>query len=179
MKAITSLICFFFILLINESILGQCAADYSTILSAPNLRMWNLAYTSTYFFDDFSGGTLSSTWSVKTGTVRNCGEEAQHYKDSPNNIDLSSGSTLRLIARRETSSDWIKCSSPIYLETKNYTSGDIETFDHTFLYGIYEIRAKYPIGNGAWAAFWHYGDYPPCSFGYIEQHCFEAARVDL
>ena len=151
MKIITSLICFFVILLLNDDILGQCAADYSTILYAPNLRQWNPTYTSTYFFDDFSGGTLSSTWNVKTGTIRNCNEEAQHYKNSTNNIDLSSGNSVKLTARRETNSDWTICSSPGYLETKNYTSGDIETFDHTFQYGIYEIRAKYPIGNGAWA----------------------------
>lgn len=42
-----------------------------------------------------------------------------------------------------------------HLQGQEYTSGLLTTADHfTQLYGYFEIRAKYPVGQGLWPGFW-------------------------
>ena len=70
------------------------------------MRQWNPDYTYSILYDEFDGTILNSGWGVRTGCVRNTNEEAQHYKNSLNNLSISNGS-LKLIAKKETTWDWI------------------------------------------------------------------------
>lgn len=116
---------------------GQgCPSKYNTTITSPDLRQWNSAYTYSILNDDFNGSSLnSSIWSIRTGCVRNIDEEAQHYKNSSQNISVSD-SSLKLTARKETTLDWIypKTGNPVW-GTRNYTSGEIYTSINSYHYG--------------------------------------------
>lgn len=144
---------------------GQgCPSNYNTTLTTPELRQWNPAYTYTILDDEFNLSSLDSAiWGVRTGCVRNTDVEAQHYKNSPNNVSLSNG-TLKLIARKETTWDWIApppgVKGDLTWGKRDYTSGEIYSLNESFHYGEYTIGCRFPVGSGSWAAFWMFGCVP-------------------
>lgn len=159
MKSIFFFITLLFITLLS---LGQsCPSNYLTTVSPPNLRQWDPVYSYSILSDEFDAASLNTLiWGVRTGCERNTDEEAQHYKNSPNNISISNG-TLKLIARKETTWDWINpppgaTGNPTW-GTRDYTSGEIYSLNNSFNNGEYTIRCRFPVGSGSWAAFWIFG----------------------
>ena len=99
------------------------------------------------FCDEFDGDTLNSDFWSFEGSATNRNNELQTYADSmaDGNIEITNG-TLNIIAKHETRNG------------KNYTSASIITQGKVaYKYGIFEMRAKLPQGNGMWPAFWLMG----------------------
>lgn len=94
--------------------------------------------------DEFDGEELDrGIWSFEKGYVRN--NELQYYNDEPQNARLEDG-FLILEARDDGK------------ENMDYTSASINTRkSKTFCGGYFEIRAKLPMGQGIWPAFWMLG----------------------
>ena len=117
--------------------------------------------------DEFDRDGLPDTtvWNYEQGFVRN--EEDQWY--TTNNAYVKSG-LLIIEARKE------RVKNPNYVEgSRNwwqnreyaeYTSASINTRGkREFLYGRLEVRARIPIGCGAWPAIWTLGslqEWPSC-----------------
>jgi beta-glucanase (GH16 family) len=104
--------------------------------------------------DDFSRATAydPSFWTAETGFFRN--KEAQYYQ--PANVAVKDGA-LVLEGRREFAlnaaydpkgGDWLTAT-----KAANYTSGSVVT-KRAFRYGVFEVVARLPQGQGAWPAIW-------------------------
>lgn len=133
------------------------SADYYPVNvdeQAPDYEGYSLVWT-----DEFnSDGKPRSDWSYETGFVRN--EELQWYQSDNATVK---GGCLVIEGRKENvsnpnyvagSSDWK--TNRVQAE---YTSSCITTQNsHTFMYGRFEIRAKIPVGRGAWPAIWLLGN---------------------
>jgi len=112
------------------------------------------------FHDDFSGSELdlekwhTCYWWDYEGCTNAGNDELEWYM--PNNVVVNDGK-LELWARREN----IKASDG---NTYKYSSGMVTTgrsgyetslpLRFSFTYGYAEMRAKIPIGQGLWPAFW-------------------------
>ncbi|AWG23395.1 laminarinase [Flavobacterium faecale] len=94
--------------------------------------------------EQFSGKELSSNWNIELGDgCPNCGwgnNERQLYSDQ--NHKLVEGN-LVITATKEGNK---------YSSTRITTQGKKE-----FQYGYFEARAKLPVGQGVWPAFWMLG----------------------
>ena len=77
-------------------------------------------------------------------------DQAEWYVNTPQNIDLSSGSSLKLTAiANNPVSGYTYSSGELTTEnTLNQTNGFLQAF------GYFECYAKVPAGNGVWPAFW-------------------------
>ena len=73
--------------------------------------------------------------------------ELQHYTNRIENSYVSDG-TLKIVAKKEVFSD--------QGHTKDYTSARLNS-KFAFTYGVVEIRAKLPTGDGTWPAIWTLG----------------------
>ena len=109
--------------------------------AAPARASWSLVWA-----DEFNGATLDATaWTadIGTGCPSLCGwgnAELEYYRSQ--NVTLSGGN-LVITARAESYSG------------SSFTSGKITTRGKkSFLYGRMEMRAKLPVGDGMWPAFW-------------------------
>jgi beta-glucanase (GH16 family) len=109
--------------------------------AAPARASWSLVWA-----DEFNAATLDATaWTpdIGTGCPSLCGwgnGELEYYRSQ--NVTLSGGN-LVITARAESYGG------------AAYTSGKITTRGKkTFLYGRMEMRAKLPVGDGMWPAFW-------------------------
>lgn len=121
--------------------------------------------------DEFEGGTLDERWwQAETGNGFFAGEqwvsgwgngELQYYTDDEHNVSVADG-MLTLRADKEL------ITGPAGGSESNfeYTSGKIITKDAaSWLYGRFEIRARFPEGKGLWPAVWmlpeeeHYGSW--------------------
>lgn len=96
------------------------------------------------FSDEFNGQSTydHAKWTASLGVPS--GGSAYNV-DSPINIDLSSGTSLKLIA---------VANNPATGYT--YSTGELTTstlFNQAF--GYFECYAKVPAGKGVWPAFWH------------------------
>ena len=144
----------FLALLFSSLTISQVFAQRDTLLPARNLcrqGRWVLV-----FEDEFNYRSLDrkkwNTWfpysedgSDSCEFCRTHGAEGQVYSDA--NV-ITSGGTLKLIARREPAT-W-------YDSRREFTSGMIHS-KQAFGYGRYEIRCKLPEGMGFWPAFWMFG----------------------
>ncbi|WP_300851873.1 family 43 glycosylhydrolase [uncultured Bacteroides sp.] len=124
---------------------------------------WKLVWSDEF---DKDGRLDAAVWNYETGFVRN--EEAQWYQDG--NAYCKDGKLI-IEARKETgrknplydaeSDDWSKSRKSI-----DYTSSCVTTAGKKeFLYGRFEVRAKIPVGGGAWPAIWTLGsgmEWPSC-----------------
>lgn len=107
--------------------------ELSSPQKAPN--GWRLIWADE--FDDVAA-TLDK-WTMEDMAVEQ-NNELQYY--SPNNVKIEDG-YLTLIAKDEN------------IHGRNFTSGAIHTKNTmNFLYGKVEMRAKLPIGQGIFPAFW-------------------------
>ena len=112
------------------------------------------------FAEEFDHGTIpdETRWQFETGMKRNH-EDQVYTKD---NATISDG-CLVIEARKEKvlnpdyqrySSDWNKKNK--YGE---YSSASIILKNpYRYHYGVYEVRAKIPVGTGYWPAIWGCGD---------------------
>lgn len=112
------------------------------------------------FADEFTSGTVpdADKWQFETGMRRN--HEDQVY--AVDNATVADG-CLVIEARKEQilnpdyqrySSDWNKKNK--YGE---YSSASIILKNpYRYHYGVYEVRAKIPVGTGYWPAIWGCGD---------------------
>lgn len=110
------------------------------------------------FNDEFNGDSLdrekwinyfpyAASGDDQCEFCRTHGNEGQIFTDT--NLEVSNG-TLKLIARRQTSS-WFSAS-------RDYTSALIHSkYDFRYMYGKFEIRCKIPSGKGLNSAFWMFG----------------------
>lgn len=111
------------------------------------------------WYDEFDkdGPVDTANWIFEKGFVRN--EEEQWYQEE--NAYVKDG-LLIIEARKENrpnpiyefgSNDWAKSRQNI-----NYTSSSINTYGkHSWTYGRFEMRARIPVGEGIWPAFWTLG----------------------
>lgn len=115
---------------------------------------------SLVFNEDFDSGSTPDTqkWEFETGMRRN--HENQVY--TTDNATIENG-MLVIEARKEKvrnpdyqrySSDWNKKD-----QYGEYSSASIILKDpYRYHYGIYEVRAKIPVGQGYWPAIWGCGN---------------------
>ncbi len=101
----------------------------------------------TIFFEDFQidGNINENHWNIEVGT-KWANNESQCYVNDPSNGYIKDGK-LHLVANLH---DKEECK---YQSTRINTRGKIE-----FQYGKLTIRAKMPIGRGAWPALWLMGN---------------------
>lgn len=123
---------------------------------------YNLVWSDEF---DYSGAPDSTVWNFEQGFARN--EELQWYQKE--NAYCKDG-LLIIEAKSE------KRDNPIYEECSNdwrrsrrfieCTSSSITTSGKKeFLYGRFEVRARIPVGKGAWPAIWTLGnamEWPSC-----------------
>jgi beta-glucanase (GH16 family) len=116
------------------------------------------AVTNLVWQDEFDGATLDSAkWVYQIGNGKDAtgnpgwgNNELQYYTNRPENVSLENGQ-LVITARREA----FPATEGGVAQTFDWTSGRIRTagkFSRT--YGKVEIRAKLPVGQGLWPAFW-------------------------
>ena len=109
--------------------------------------------------DDFDqkDSVNDQNWRFEEGFMRN--QEDQWYQKE--NVFCKDG-ILTIEARREIKPNpTYKPDSPHWAFSRpdiRYTSASINTSDkHSWKYGIFEMRARIPVGNGLWPAFWTLG----------------------
>ena len=109
--------------------------------------------------DDFNGTTLNrADWNYETHEPGWVNNELQEYVDSTQNVYVENGNLV------------IKANKVVNGGNVSYTSGRVNTQGkHDFKYGIFEMRAKFPGGQGFLPAFWMmptneslYGQWPRC-----------------
>lgn len=105
--------------------------------------------------DEFTSSFNYTIWKKENGTVHYCGgaEEPQIY--TANNVYISDG---KLVLRTIYDTSHVHPSNNCQYEKHIYTSGEI-TSKNLYKYGYFEIRAKLPIGQGYWPAFWLHNSY--------------------
>lgn len=110
--------------------------------------------------DEFQGNTLNKEdWNVETHEAGWVNSELQEYVDSDENIQVEDGN-LYIKPVKNVAEDG----------TVTYTSGRINTKgNQAYTYGLFEVRAKVPAGQGYLPAFWMmpedenlYGQWPRC-----------------
>lgn len=112
------------------------------------------------WMDDFEGTSLNrDNWNVETHEPGWVNSELQEYVDSDENIYVQDGNLI------------IKPIKTVDAEGNvSYTSGRVNTQNkQDFTYGLFEVRAKVPEGQGYLPAFWMmptnenlYGQWPRC-----------------
>jgi uncharacterized protein YjdB len=110
--------------------------------------------------DEFDGTSLNrADWNVETHAPGWVNSELQEYADSDQNISVKDGNLVIKPIKTVNEGGVV-----------SYTSGRINTQDkHNFTYGLFEVRAKVPVGQGFLPAFWMmaadenlYGQWPRC-----------------
>lgn len=103
-------------------------------------------YTLAYDQDfNYPTEDLQKYFRFETGYKRN--HEAQYYANRPENAYTENGN-LVIEARTGETVDG---------EWRSYTSASLQS-KKTFHYGIWETRAKIPVGDGVWPAIWGTGN---------------------
>ncbi|MCM1067329.1 MAG: glycoside hydrolase family 16 protein [Muribaculaceae bacterium] len=95
-------------------------------------------------------------WTAEIGFQRN--NEDQWYTDS--NFELRDGKLVIIAKKERFKNPNYKRFGKDWKETReyvDYTSASLKT-KAKFHYGIYEMRAKIPVGTGYWPAYWACGN---------------------
>ncbi|WP_241461710.1 glycoside hydrolase family 16 protein [Aurantiacibacter luteus] len=110
---------------------------------------WQLVWA-----EEFSGNALDpARWRLFNDCWGGGNEERQCYTPRAENVSVEGGN-LVLTARREA---WTGPAQPGSSNTasKPFTSGKIATQGlQSWTYGRFEMRARFPQGQGVWPAFW-------------------------
>ena len=121
-----------------------------TLLTTSWLPAWSSPHMAAaklhrlIFDDEFNGTQLdSSTWVVlnRSGDASNAEQECYRRYNA-----REAGGVLTIISRVDTS-----CAG------YGYTSGMVQWKSFNFTYGVIQIRAKEPSGQGLWPALWLLG----------------------
>lgn len=107
---------------------------------------------TTLFFDDFTGTSLGSAWTVVQR--RGPAGQSENECNTAGAVAVSGG-----ILGITTSATPATCGDAVTAPTQlPYTSGDIQWTSLSFTYGTVEVRAKLPPQNtGTWPAIWLLG----------------------
>jgi beta-glucanase (GH16 family) len=122
-----------------------CGGDTNT---STNLDKVNISGPATgwemVWSDEFSGTSIDAAkWSHEIDCAGGGNQEAQCYTDAPENSWVADG-ILNIAALKAAEG-----------AEKPYTSARLSTKGKAdFLYGRIEMRAKLPVGQGSWPAFW-------------------------
>jgi beta-glucanase (GH16 family) len=128
---------------------SQAATVNNASVAAVNFTA--TATANVLFFDDFTGSTLSSAWTILNREGDQSNAEEQCY--TPNNVSVSN-SFLVLTTQVQS----ISCGDSDHAPSLwNYTSGDVQWSTLNFTYGTIEYRAKMAGGQGTWPAIWLLG----------------------
>lgn len=128
---------------------------------------WQLVWN-----DEFDGTEIDrDKWSFEYNCYGGGNSEQQCYTDRIQNAYVANGQ-LHIVARHERYSgpalkdDHLEYQRTDTSVTKNFTSARMRTvYKGDWRYGRFEVRAKFPIGQGTWAAAWmlptdwRYGDW--------------------
>ena len=107
------------------------------------------------FFDDFSGTTLSSDWTV----ISRHGEYSQDETECniPQMVTVNNGLTITTDYQEgQYPSSWFTCGDYFTAASSwPYITGDIQWTSFNFTYGTVEIEAKFPtVNTRLWPATW-------------------------
>jgi hypothetical protein len=106
------------------------------------------------FFDNFSGSSLSSAWTV----ISRHGEYSQDETECniPQQVSVANGLTITTAAQTWTCGDYNPDGTVWHTPTSwPYVSGDIQWTSLNFTYGTVEVRAKYPDQRTSlWPSIW-------------------------
>ena len=95
-------------------------------------------------------------WDTHANKIGWYNKELQYYAaDRPENARVEGG-RLIITARKETLSDRADHGGQAYTSARLITKGKAE-----FTYGLIEVRAKLPCGQGSWPAIWTLGTTAP------------------
>lgn len=113
----------------------------------------------TAFEDNFSTGSVDpDSWNVRNETYNP--NERSILTDRPENVRVTDG-VLNIQAHRE--------KRTVGKTTRQYTSGYLDTIGkHSWRYGRFEVRAKLPLSQGLWPAFWLRSDTGPGEIDIME-----------
>ncbi|MFD2744679.1 MULTISPECIES: family 16 glycosylhydrolase [Sphingobacterium] len=138
----------------KRSFLLTCFIFHCVSISFAQDQNYQLVWSDEF---DGSGSVNSQHWNFEKGFQRN--NEDQWYQEE--NASIKDG-VLVIEARKEVkpnptyeanSEHWAKSRQNI-----QYTSSSINTSGkHAWKYGRFEMRAKIPVGQGIWPAFWTLG----------------------
>ncbi|WP_455673817.1 glycoside hydrolase family 16 protein [Phocaeicola sp.] len=142
---------------------GLCVVLFAWLAcSSASAQNYQLVWSDEFNND---GVPDPSCWNYEEGFARN--EELQWYQ--PDNARCKDG-LLLIEARKEHR------ANPLYKENSTHWSTSREFVECTsssittagkkeFLYGRFEVRARIPVGKGAWPAIWTLGsnmEWPSC-----------------
>jgi beta-glucanase (GH16 family) len=142
-------------LFILAALLALCASVPAQLAAPGNLR--NVAPT-TFFYDGFNGGALSSNWYV----IQRHGEYAQSENECNAASQVAAGSgglIITTIAQATSCGDFnIDGSVRTIPQSWPYLTGDIQWSTISFTYGTVIFRAKMPPkSTNTWPAVWLLG----------------------
>ncbi len=128
-------------------------ASDTVLQSRPDPRLWDTAYMVRVFEDQFNGNSIDkSLWLVDECKGR--GSIPSNNEGGSKNIEVSGG-TLKMIARYEPGNRDTACWAGGF--TSDYTTAEIYSLRHRFLYGLFETRCRLPEGKGLFYAWWLWG----------------------
>lgn len=136
-------------------------ADSPDVLT-PDTARWQLIWADEF---DRDGQPDPDKWEYENGFVRN--QESQWYQ--ADNAFCRGGKLIIEGRKEQQPNPWYVAGSDDWRasrETYDYTSASLTTRGKfSFLYGRLEVRAKLPVGHGAWPAIWAKGvemEWPSC-----------------
>lgn len=128
---------------------------------------------------DVDGRPDSEKWGYEHGFVRN--QEQQWYQ--PQNAVVENG-MLKITGKREqVPNTGYRADSDDWRENRSYANYSsacvVTTGKHSWLYGRFEVKARFPSVKGSWPAIWFLGDktknpWPLCG----EVDLMEYYRID-